>query len=146
MPPKKRPAKKRGAPSTQSTAKVARPKSKAKAKAKGKGRRGRRVPSPEESSVEEEAGVETHGPVHEPAMPEDAHPINVENLLGNLPPGDRWWEQPWFFYDRVDPAPYFRHVSQSDIPEEPYVPEAKDADMSEFPDADMKALWVAGYK
>jgi len=80
-------------------------------------------------------------------MPAGASPVNVENALSNLPPGEKEWGRPWYFYDRVDPAPYFRQMDpEMDVSNNDYVPKVCRDDMLEFYEPGMKAVFVYGYK
>jgi len=80
-------------------------------------------------------------------MPPDADPINIENNLGSLPPGKREWDRPWYFYDRIDPAPWFRHVDPDlNVSRGDYVPRVKCEDMTEFYEEGAKAVYVYGYE
>ena len=80
-------------------------------------------------------------------MPLDADPINVENNLGNLPPGEKMWHRPWYFYDRVDPVPQFRHVGPDlNVSRGDYVPRVRREDMTGFYEEGAKPVRVYGYE
>lgn len=80
-------------------------------------------------------------------MPSDADLINIANGLGNLPPGKKEWDRPWYFYDRVDPAPWFRQMDPDlNVSRGDYVPRVRRQDMMEFYEEGLTPVDVYGYE